>query len=77
MMINNDHHSAQLIMLDLAPYHRIILCMVYVGTGASRPVLCGSSVPGFMNEERGVASWMGITLLPPSGLRCTKAGTAA
>lgn len=38
-MINNDHHSAQLIMLDLPPYHWIILWLVSVGTGASRPVL--------------------------------------
>lgn len=54
LVISNDHHSAQLISLDLPPYHRIILWLVNVGTGASRPVLCGGSA-GFMNEERGVA----------------------
>lgn len=57
-MINNDHHSAQLIVLDLLPCHRIILWLAYVGAGAPRPVLRGSSVPGFMNEELGVARLM-------------------
>lgn len=44
LMINNDHHSVDLIGLDLPPYRRIILWLVCVGKKASRPVLCGSSV---------------------------------
>lgn len=57
-MISNGHHSAQLIVLDLLPCHRIILWLAFVGAGAPRPVLRGSSVPGFMNEELGEARLM-------------------
>lgn len=81
LMINNDHHSVQLIVLDLPPYRWIILWLVCVGKTASRPVLRCSSASGFMNEsagERGVACLMWITLLPerrflrPPGPGCTK-----
>lgn len=77
-MINNDHHSLELIGVDLPPYRRIILWLLCVGKKAARPVLGGSSVSGFMNEsegERGVACLIGILLLPDARLHpSTRAG---
>lgn len=58
LLINNDQHSAQLIMLDLPPCHRIILWLVWTWERELHAQSCVAALPAFMNEERGVARWV-------------------